>query len=119
MRFWEGIGLEPTDAAEVQQLVEQKTAETLATTWRAVFEIAAAGVAGVGTVLSTILAKLLATEKKITGAMMTGIEAADNGKVKAAVQASASAAGVEAKLHKRVDAAFPVTAAAPAKTAKA
>lgn len=63
--------------------------------------IAAAG-ATVGVVLNGLLAKWLSTEKKITKALITGVETHEDGHVKGSIKAAAIAAGVENKLHARV-----------------
>lgn len=63
--------------------------------------IAAAG-ATVGVVLNGLLAKWLSTEKKITKALITGIENNHDKNPKQAVHSAAVAAGIQPKLHKRV-----------------
>ena len=68
------------------------------------WQIATVATAGVGTILSALLARWVGVERKISGAIIAGVESADNGDVKKAVQAKAVAAGVEGKLAKRVKA---------------
>ncbi len=65
--------------------------------------IAAAG-ASVGVVLNGLLAKCLSTEKKITKAMIKGVQSNSTNDVKQNIKAQATAAGVENALHKRVKA---------------
>ena len=59
-------------------------------------------IAGVGTILSAFLAKWLGTERKITKAIITGIEDAEPIDAKKSIQKAAQAAGVEKLLNKRV-----------------
>jgi len=65
-------------------------------------EILTTAIAGLGTMAAGLLARLLGTERKITAAMITGIEAASDVTVKNAVKDKAMSAGVESKLNKRV-----------------
>ncbi len=65
--------------------------------------IAAAG-ATVGVVLNGLLAKWLGTEKKITKAMIAGVEKANNTDTKETITTIAGAAGIEPQLHARVKA---------------
>lgn len=65
--------------------------------------IAAAG-AALGIVLNGLLAKWLSTEKKITTAVITGVEDAHASDVKASIKRNATAAGIESKLSARVKA---------------
>ena len=65
-------------------------------------ELITTAIAGIGAIASGILAKWLGTERKITTALITGIEAVESVNVKESVQAKATAAGVETALHSRV-----------------
>lgn len=65
-------------------------------------EIVTTALAGLGAILSGILAKWLNTEKKITAALITGIESAANSTTKQKVKSTATSAGIEPKLHARV-----------------
>lgn len=96
------IGL--TDEQTAQQLAaDQEALQGLLTTGRTtLYDIIVTIMAGGGTILSGLLAKWLGTERKITTAMIQGIESADPGTVKEEVQKKAIAAGVESKLHSRV-----------------
>ena len=67
-------------------------------------EIIITAVAGAGAILSGLLARWLGTERKITTALITGIEAAKDPNVKKSVAAKATAAGIEPSLHRRVTA---------------
>lgn len=67
-------------------------------------DIITTALAGLGAISSGFLAKWLGTERKITKALITGVEANPTGDVKESIQAKATAAGVENKLHARVKA---------------
>jgi len=69
-----------------------------------VWQIATVLVSGIGAVLSGLLGKLLKTERKITAAVITGVEKGSKSEVKESIQRAAIAAGVEPALHKRVKA---------------
>ncbi len=58
--------------------------------------------AGLGAIVSGFLAKWLGTERKMTKAMITGIEDASSKTTKEAVHSKALTAGIEKNLHKRV-----------------
>jgi len=82
------------DQADRQKIVEEirlTTTELITTT-----------IAGLGAIASGFLAKWLDTERKITTALITGIEASNDTTVKESVNKTATAAGIEPKLHKRV-----------------
>jgi len=63
---------------------------------------------GAGTIVSTLLAKWLGTEKKITTSLIRGVEKGKGGSVKETIKAEATSAGVEAELHTRVASLTPV-----------
>lgn len=91
--------------ADVQTgLAEGHDLKTIAlkTTSSFLWKIIAATGATVGVVLNGLLAKWLSTEKKITQAIITGVESNPAGDVKESIQAKATALGVEHQLHKRV-----------------
>ncbi|MBA7705925.1 hypothetical protein ES703_114767 [subsurface metagenome] len=69
-----------------------------------IWKIIAAAGATLGVVLNGLLAKWLSTEKKISKAMITGIETDNDNTVKAAVHQKALDAGIEPQLHARVKA---------------
>ncbi len=101
---YKGLGLSDP---QVKDLVEKDQAETIRfieTNRELFWQIATVATAGVGTILSALLARWVGVERKISGAIIAGVESADNGDVKKAVQAKAVAAGVEGKLAKRVKA---------------
>ncbi len=77
-----------------QQIIEQVRWTT--------HEILTTSLAAAGSILSGLLARWLGTERKITAAMITGIEATESPEVKKAINAKATAAGVEPALHRRV-----------------
>lgn len=96
------LGLTPeqtaTQVAQDQDATQQIIQQVRWTT----HEIITTTLAGAGTILSGLLARWLGTERKITAALITGIEAAPGTGVKESVSAKATAAGVEPKLHARV-----------------
>ena len=59
---------------------------------------------GAGTIISTLLAKWLGTERKITSSIIRGVEKGDKPGIKESIKAEAMSAGVEVALHKRVTA---------------
>lgn len=65
-------------------------------------EIISTTVAGLGTILSGLLAQWLGTERKMTTVLIKGIESADQNTAKESVQQKAILAGVENQLSKRV-----------------
>lgn len=69
-------------------------------TWK----LATIGASTIGAVLSGLLAKWLGTERKITTALITGIEKSGLNGTKQNVQAKAKAAGVQNQLDHRVQA---------------
>lgn len=96
------LGLTDEQAAQ-QTAQDQETRQELIQEFRlTTTELVSSAIAGAGAILSGLLAKWLGTERKITTALITGIEAADVGNVKESISAKATAAGVETKLHARV-----------------
>ena len=65
-------------------------------------EILTTALAGLGTIASGFLAKWLGTERKITKALIAGIEKSAPGSVKESVHQQATNAGIEPQLSKRV-----------------
>lgn len=84
------------DQAATQQITNQIRLTTT--------ELITTSIAGAGAILSGLLAKWLGTERKITTALITGIESAKNDTVKETIHAKATAAGIEPLLHARVKA---------------
>lgn len=84
------------DAAAVEDVVEHGR--------EIGWQIATTVIAGVGAVVSGLLGKWLGTERKISRAVIAGVEAADKQNVKEAIKREALSLGVESKLHKRVEA---------------
>ena len=78
--------------------------KTIAVKTASVFlwKIIAAGASSAGIILTGLLAKWLGTEKKITKALITGVEKSKNITAKTQIYKKASAAGIETQLHKRV-----------------
>ncbi len=96
------IGL--TDEQTQDQLAEdQKTIiRTITITRNTAADIITTAIAGAGAIASAFLTKRLGTERKMTKALITGIENAPQNAVKQTVKANALSAGVETKLHARV-----------------
>lgn len=82
------------DQADRQNLIDQVRFTTT--------EIITTAVAGAGAILSGLLARWLGTERKITAALITGIETAEDATTKETVKAKATASGIEPALHARV-----------------
>lgn len=101
-RFYKAIGLTEKQAA-TQTAKDQASRQQLSDQFRlTTTEIISSAMAGAGAILSGLLARWLGTERKITTALITGIETANNQKVKKSVNSKATAAGVEPLLHRRV-----------------
>ena len=90
----------PTGLAQDKDLPALATDTASAFAWK----IAAIAASTIGAVLSALLAKWLGTERKITQAMITGIEKAPNNNVKESVKDEAFLAGIQNELHARVKA---------------
>ena len=101
-QFYRTIGL--TDRQATTQVAEDQAVaiRVIESGRELLWQVISVAVAGVGAVLTGLLGRWLGTERKMTRAMIRGIEATTSDKVKASVQAMARAAGVEGKLHKRV-----------------
>ena len=67
------------------------------------WESMSVAIAGAGTLLSGLLGKYLLSERKISKAVILGVENAANDEVKATIEKTAIALGVEDKLSKRVE----------------
>lgn len=87
-----------TQVAQDQDATQQIIQQVRWTT----HEIITTALSGAGTILSGLLARWLGTERKLTTALITGIESAQNPTVKESVKEKAISAGVEPILHKRV-----------------
>lgn len=66
------------------------------------WQLATAGVSAVGAILTALLGKWLGDERKLSAAVIHGVERSAKGNVKQTVQATAETAGVQEKLAKRV-----------------
>jgi len=100
--LYRAIGL--TDEQAAAQLAKDQAARQEITNKLrlTITEIILTITSGLGALASGFLAKWLNTERKITTALITGIESAEPGNIKKEVQAKATAAGVESALHARV-----------------
>lgn len=72
------------------------------TTTTFAWKIATAAASTIGVILSTLLAKWLGTERKITKALIAGVEITEGNLIKTEIKKNAIAAGVEKQLHKRI-----------------
>lgn len=100
--LYKTLGL-PPEQVEVQVakdavIVEAVVEQTRNTFW----PILSAAIGCAGTLVSALLAKLLVTERKMTGAMIAGVEKAGNGDAKKAVTVESLRRGVGVQLAKRV-----------------
>jgi len=96
------IGLtdqQTADQIAKDQTARQKITEEIRLTTT---ELITTAIAGLGAIASGFLAKWLGTERKITTALITGIEATNDTSTKKTIQNKATAAGIEPQLHKRV-----------------
>lgn len=98
------IGL--TEEQTEEQLAEDQETiiRTITLTRNTAADIITTALAGIGAIASGFLAKWLGTERKITKALITGVEKANDTNVKESIAAAAGTAGIEPKLHARVKA---------------
>ena len=87
-------------------IAQGKPLPAIATETASVFgwKLAAIAASTIGAVLSALLAKWLGTERKMTAALITGIEKTNNITTKEYIQKKAIAAGVQDQLDRRVQA---------------
>lgn len=103
-QFYKTIGMTDEQAADQvaqDQVIKKQILGDLRLTTTGIITTT---IAGLGAIASGFLAKWLGTERKISKALITGIESANSTPVKQAVTTKALAAGVEKKLHARVKA---------------
>ncbi|MBA7687106.1 hypothetical protein ES703_95566 [subsurface metagenome] len=96
------IGLTPEQTAEQVAQDQDATQQIIQQVRWTTHEIITTTLAGAGAILSGLLTRWLGTERKITTAMITGIEKSTDSTVKQNVKAKAIAAGVEPQLAARV-----------------
>lgn len=97
-------GLPPEKVDELTAEDQAVTVELIREGREQLWQIATLVVAGVGTIVSGLLAKWLGVERKINRAVIAGVEQAEDGNAKAAIKQQATVAGVQEVLHKRVKA---------------
>lgn len=103
-KLYSTIGLSDEQIAE-QTAQDQEAIENIIETGRTqIYDVVVTILAGTGGILSGLLAKWLKTERKITTAIIQGVETASSDNVKTSIQQKATAAGVENELHTRVSA---------------
>lgn len=98
------VGLSDEQAAAQVAQDQQATQQVIEQARLTAYDIITTTIAAVGSIASGLLAKWLGTERKITTALIQGIESGETLGVKEAVQQKATAAGVESVLHARVQA---------------
>lgn len=101
-QLYRTIGLTPNQVQQQTALDQAAIQLTIEQARTHFWQIVSATIGGAGTILSGLLARWLGTERKITAAMITGIEKAPQNAVKQSITAKAVAAGVEPKLNARV-----------------
>ena len=100
--LYKTIGLTDEQAAEQVSQDQDATTQIIQQVRWTAHDIITTAIAAAGTILSGFLARWLDTERKMTTAMITGVEASTDSTVKELIQAKATAAGVETQLHARV-----------------
>ncbi len=101
-QLYRSIGM-TEDQVNEQVAADQQVRGSIVNTIRTTStDMISTALAGLGAIVSGFLAKWLGTERKITKALITGIETNDSKSTKEAVRALSIVAGVEKKLHKRV-----------------
>ena len=98
------IGLTEKQTQDQLDQDQETIIRTITLTRNTAADIITTAVAGLGTIASGFLAKWLGTERKITKAMIAGVEKSKNPDTKQSITTAALAAGIEPQLHKRVKA---------------
>lgn len=101
-QFYRAIGLsaeQTADQVAKDQTARQEITDKIRLTTT---ELLLTITSGLGAIASGFLAKWLGTERKITTALITGIESTDAKATKESVNRKATAAGIEPKLAARV-----------------
>lgn len=101
-QLYEWSGQTPEQAQQSTTHDTQAVIQTITEAAPLAWKLAAILATSIGTILTGLLAKWLSTEKKVTKALITGIEKAEDKTVKQTIKAEALAAGVESVLHSRV-----------------
>jgi len=101
-RFYDLIGLTEEQTTEQISEDQETIIRTVTQVRTTAGEIITTAIAAIGTIATGFLTKWLHTEKKITQAVITGVEDAHASDVKASIKRNATAAGVESKLAARV-----------------
>ncbi len=101
-QVYKALGLTEEQIDEQVSEDQQTIIKTITQVRTTTAEIITTALAGLGTIASGFLAQWLGTERKITAALITGIEKAAPGSVKETVHQKATDAGIEKQLSKRV-----------------
>lgn len=104
VQLYKLLGLTDEQTQEQISQDQETIIRTITTTRNTAADIITTAVAGLGAIASGFLAKWLGTERKITKAIITGVEEANGISVKESVQRNATAAGIQPQLHARVKA---------------
>ncbi len=100
--IYKALGVPADKAAELGALDQEKTLAAVEAGRDIFWQTVSALVAGVGAVTTTVLGKWLSTERKITTAVIKGVEKAKEDNVKVSINTIATNLGIEANLSKRV-----------------
>lgn len=101
-QMYKALGLTDQQAADQVAKDQDSRGDLIDQVRTSTTEIISTALAGLGAIASGFLAKWLGTERKITKALITGIESAKDLDVKRVVKSKATAAGIEPKLAARV-----------------
>lgn len=102
MGTYKTIGLTEEQAAEEVAKDQAEIVTTIGEGREVFWQTVSAAIAGVGVVVSTLLGKWLATERKMTAAMIAGVEKVNDGNAKKAIAVESSQRGVGVPLADRV-----------------
>ncbi len=101
-QLYKTIGMSDEQVLEQVAADQQIKEQILGGVRHTTTEIITTTIAGLGAIASGFLAKWLGTERKITKAIITGVENSQGAHIKDSIKASAIAAGVEKQLSARV-----------------
>ncbi len=99
---YKALGLTEEQIHEQVDKDQKVIIRTITTVRTTTADIITTALAGIGTIASGFLAKWLGTERRISRALITGIEKAAPGSVKDTVHQKATDAGIQKQLSRRV-----------------
>ncbi len=101
-QLYRSIGMNEDQVSE-QVAADQEVRGAIVNTIRTTStDMISTALAGLGAIVSGFLAKWLGTERKMTKALIAGVELNDSKSTKESIHSIATASGIEKKLHKRV-----------------